>query len=163
MTNTTKDISAAIVEALYTEALVLADEARAVFDLPTPSLPMGEEEERERVAMACEALRTTTRMMHAIAWLLNQRAYFAGELSAYQVEQYGRLPAEPKGRDDGHRLLLNDEIIEIALRTEHLYARVARLEAARTAIPASADAQADNDPGGEVGRLHRSLGAAFGA
>ena len=49
MTSPAKDINAAIVEALYTEALVLADEARASFDLPTPYLPLDEGEERERV------------------------------------------------------------------------------------------------------------------
>lgn len=156
------DMKAAIVEALYVEALVLADEARAAFDLPTPELPLGEAEERERVAMSCEALRTTTRMMHAIAWLLNQRAYFAGELSAFQLERYGRLPKEPEDRDDNHRLLLSDEVIELAQRCEHLYARVARLDASRIAS-AQADAAATTDePGGEIGRMRRSLGAAFG-
>jgi len=163
MTSPAKDISAAIVESLYTEALVLADEARAVFELPTPSLPMDEAEERERVAMSCEALRTTTRMMHAIAWLLNQRAFFAGELSASQVARYGRLPAETQGRDDSHRLLLSDEVIEMALRSEHLYARVARLDAARSGSDMSASSTEDHGAGGEIGRLHRSLGAAFGA
>jgi regulator of CtrA degradation len=163
MTSPAKDISAAIVESLYIEALVLADEARAIFDLPTPSLPLSEAEERERVAMSCEALRTTTRMMHAIAWLLNQRAFFAGELSAHQVERYGRLPAEPKGRGDDHRLQLADEVVELAIRTEHFYARVARLDAARMVTAAPARTQAEEYPGGEIGRLQRTLGAALGA
>ncbi len=163
MTSPAKDISAAIVEALYTEALVLADEARAAFDLPTPYLPLDESEERERVAMSSEALRTTTRMMHALAWLLNQRAYFAGELTAQQVERYGRLPPEQLSRDDSHRVLLDDDVVELAMRTEHFYARVARLDAARIASAKPTHEQTDNEhPGGEIGRLQRTLGAALG-
>ena len=72
-----------IIEALYAEALVLADEVRASFDTsmrsPSRAGDAGEDEDLARIAMSCEALRSTTRMMHALAWLLNHRAYFNGE------------------------------------------------------------------------------------
>jgi regulator of CtrA degradation len=89
----TADLSPTIVEALYSEALVLADAARAAFDLSGRLTAASEDEDLARIALSCEALRTTTRMMHAIAWLLNQRAYFAGELSEFQLRRHGRLPA----------------------------------------------------------------------
>ena len=85
------DISKPIIEALYCEALVLADEVRAAFDLvPARS----EEEDMVRIALSVEGLRTTTRMMHVLAWLLNHRAYFAGELSEFQLRRHGVLPPD---------------------------------------------------------------------
>ena len=71
------DLNPRIIEALYAEGLVLSDEVRAAFDLSR--IEAGDPEDLTRVALSCEALRTTTRMMHAIAWLLNHRAYFRGE------------------------------------------------------------------------------------
>src|SRR5690606_7897559 len=65
----TADLSPTIVDALYCEALVLADEARSAFDLSGRLTRAAEDEDLARIALSCEALRTTTRMMHAIAWL----------------------------------------------------------------------------------------------
>ena len=69
-----------LVDSLYTDAMVLADEARAYFD------DYGRHERDEldpmsRVAFSCESIKVTTRLMHVIAWLLTQRAVAAGELS----------------------------------------------------------------------------------
>ena len=69
-----------LVDGLYLEAMVMADEARAYFDL-------GEMTETEiddplrKVSFACESLKVTTRLMHIIAWLLSQRAWQRGEIS----------------------------------------------------------------------------------
>ena len=60
-----------IVEKLYCEALVLSDEVRSAFALSGRMEDAGTQEDLARVALSCEALRTTTRMMHATAWLLN--------------------------------------------------------------------------------------------
>ena len=76
----TSNINPRIVEGLYCEALVLSDEVRAAFDLSGRIEDAGYDEDVARIALSCEALRTTTRMMHAVAWLLNHRAYFMGEL-----------------------------------------------------------------------------------
>jgi regulator of CtrA degradation len=68
-----------LVDALHIEAMVLADEARSYFD------EAGRAEREaldplDRVGFSCESLKVTTRLMHVIAWLLTQRAVYAGEL-----------------------------------------------------------------------------------
>jgi regulator of CtrA degradation len=126
----TADLSPTIVEALYSEALELADEVRMAFDLSGRLTATGEDEDLARVALSCEALRTTTRMMHAIAWLLNQRAYLAGELSEFQLRRHGRLP-RPKPGDGQEQLdLLGSALAELIERTRRFYARVERLDQA---------------------------------
>ena len=126
----TADLSPTIVEALYSEALDLADRVRGAFDLSGRLTAASEDEDLARVALSCEALRTTTRIMHAIAWLLNQRAYLSGELSEFQLRRHGRLP--PARADDGHEHLdmLGPELAELVERTKRFYARIERLDQA---------------------------------
>ena len=121
-------LSPTIIETLYSEALVLADEARGAFDLSGRPARRSDDEDLARVALSCEALRTTTRMMHAIAWLLNQRAYFAGELSEFQLRRYGRLPAPQPPADLEQLALLSPELIDLTERTRRFYARIERLD-----------------------------------
>ena len=124
------DLSPTIVDALYSEALTLADEARAAFDLSGRLTAASVNEDLARIALSCEALRTTTRMMHAIAWLLNQRAYFAGELSEFQLRRHGRLPPpQPEGSPD-QVSLLGPQIEDLIDRTRRFYARIERLDMA---------------------------------
>lgn len=90
---TTHRIRRQVVEELYEETLLLADEARAAFDIRT----RGPEEVAAapgRIALSIEGLRTTTRLMNLLAWLLNQRAFFAGELSEAQVKRCGSLASD---------------------------------------------------------------------
>ena len=120
------DISKSIIEALYCEALVLADEVRAAFDLAPPKCA---EEDLVRIALSVEGLRTTTRMMHVLAWLLNHRAYFAGELSEFQLRRHGVLP--PNRPADPEQLAkLEPETRALIADTEALHGRIARLDAA---------------------------------
>src|SRR5207237_5243068 len=68
-----------LIDSLYTEAMLLADEARSYFD------DAGREERSvlhpfARVGFACESLKVTTRIMHIVAWLLTQRAIESGEI-----------------------------------------------------------------------------------
>ncbi len=126
----TADLSPTIIESLYREALLLADEARAAFDLSGRLDIAGEDEDLARVALSCEALRTTTRMMHSIAWLLNQRAYFAGELSEFQLRQHGRLPASQPPSKPETLDRLGPDTQELIRRTERFHARIARLDKA---------------------------------
>ena len=68
-----------LTDSLYTEAMLLADEARSYFD----EAGRAEREALDplvRVGFSCESLKVTTRLMHVIAWLLTQRAVDAGEL-----------------------------------------------------------------------------------
>ncbi|NVD44970.1 DUF1465 family protein [Qipengyuania atrilutea] len=114
-----------IVDDLYSEALLLADEARAVFDMRGGSddaLPA-----TTKLALSVEGLKTTTRIMHVLAWLLNQRAFFAGDLTLKQLAAHGRLPKDRASDARQVELLpaLTQHIVE---RTEQLHARVARLE-----------------------------------
>ena len=150
------DLSPTIVEALYNEALLLADEARAAFDLSGRLTLASEDEDLARIALSCEALRTTTRMMHAIAWLLNQRAYFAGELSEFQLRRHGRLPPpQPDGSPD-QLAMLGPEIESLIGRTRRFYARVERLDAAwrtRFAMHPAAIHRLRERLGSAVGRL----------
>jgi len=148
------DLSPTIVESLYCEALVLADEARAAFDLSGPLDLAGEDEDLARVALSCEALRTTTRMMHAIAWLLNQRAYFAGEISEFQLRHHGRLPSGQPLSKPEQLAMLGPDTQELILRTERFHARVARLDQAwrdRFAMQASAIHRLRDRIGKEIG------------
>ena len=128
----TSDISPAIVEALYEEALSLADEARAAFDRGEqwgnwPGVPRGE---GQALAFSSEALRTTTRMMHALAWLLNQRAFFRGEMSEFSLRRHGRLPDPQPEADPAQTELLPPDIRLLVTRTKGFYARLGRLDAA---------------------------------
>ncbi len=126
----TADLSPTIVDALYCEALVLADEARSAFDLSGRLTRAAEDEDLARIALSCEALRTTTRMMHAIAWLLNQRAFFAGELSEFQLRRHGRLPPPQPDPEPDQLALLDPELRDLTERTRRFYARVERLDRA---------------------------------
>lgn len=144
------NLSRPIIEALYTEALVLADDVRAVFALGTQEPDIGAQTDT-RLALSSEGLKTTTRMMHVLAWLLNQRAFFSGELSAQQVRDYGTLPpdreADPRALD-----LLEPETCELIAETERLHRRIARLdEAWRTGFEMASPVRAFH------GRIERRL------
>ena len=85
-----------LVDSLYVEAMILADEARGYFDergrVDREALsPIA------RVAFTCESLKVTTRLMHIIAWLLTRRAVEAGEISHREA----RDPSRRLGRDRG--------------------------------------------------------------
>src|SRR5215216_7773953 len=72
-------ITTRLIDSFYTEAMLLADEARSYFD------DAGREERSSldpfvRVNFACESLKVTTRIMHIVAWLLTQRAIESGEI-----------------------------------------------------------------------------------
>lgn len=132
------DLNPRIIEALYAEALVLAEEVRAVFD----RLRQGHDRralvganddpdaDLAHVQVSCEALRTTTRIMHCLAWLLNHRAYFAGELSELQLRRHGRLIANFPLSDPVQVQNLPAEAQRCVVESERLYARIQRLERA---------------------------------
>ncbi len=149
----TPNLSRPIVEALYTEALVLADEVRAVFAAGVRE-PLTEEDAFVRLALSTEGLKTTTRMMHVLAWLLNQRALFSGDLSESQVRLHGALPPD-RVADETQLALLEPETRELIADTERLHRRIARLdEAWRQHLEASSPVRAFQDRiGREFGRL----------
>jgi regulator of CtrA degradation len=149
----TSNLSRPIIEALYTEALVLADEVRAVFAAGTRE-PITGEDAFVRLALSTEGLKTTTRMMHVLAWLLNQRALFSGELTENQVRMHGALPPD-RAADAVQLAMLEPETRALIADTERLHQRIARLdEAWRQRFELSSPARAFQDRiGREFGRL----------
>jgi regulator of CtrA degradation len=144
-------ITPRLIDSLYTEAMLLADEARAYFD------QAGRDERQTlepfvRVGFACESLKITTRIMHIVAWLLTQRAVESGEIHAVD----GRRPERRLGHATDSDPLVIEQLPPTAQRlvssSVELYSRVARLdEGAIDAEPAQSPARA------LMGRLERDL------
>lgn len=124
-----REMSRKLVDSLYVEAMVMADEARGYFD------GQGDNDRDSldimaRVSFSCESLKVTTRLMHVIAWLLTQRAVHNGELRRSDL-------ADPQHRL-GEVAKSEPEVVArfpFAARalieaSEELYDRVARLERA---------------------------------
>ncbi len=151
----TSNLSRPIIEALYTEALVLADAVRSVFasGVHSPEVDLETSEHSlVRIALSTEGLKTTTRMMHVLAWLLNQRAYFTGELTEGQVRRHGTLP-EDREADPKALALLEPETRELIAETERLHRRIARLDDAwRSGFEMASPARAIHS------RLERRIG-----
>ncbi|MDQ3079425.1 MAG: DUF1465 family protein [Pseudomonadota bacterium] len=144
-------ITPRLIDSLYTEAMLLADEARAYFD------EAGRDERQmlepfARVGFACESLKVTTRIMHIVAWLLTQRAVETGEIIAAD----GRRPERRLGHANETDPLVASQLPPAAQRlvtsSTDLYARVARLDqGAVDDQPAQSPARA------LMGRLERDL------
>lgn len=147
-------LNAHIVEGLYAEALLLADEARAAFDGSAPQ-SLQEATQPVSVALSIEGLRTTTRVMHILAWLLNQRAFMAGELNERQLRLHGALPKD-RISDPGQLALLDEKTREIIAASERLHARIARLDEQQRLEQGSASQAAP------VHALQNKLRSAFG-
>ena len=124
------DLNRPIIEGLYAEALVLADQVRRSFDHAALGAAQLDDEDPIRIALSCEALRTATRMMHVIAWLLNQRAYYNGEISEFQLRRTGRLPSGGSRSTPEQAALLPPNLHELVAASERFHARIARLESA---------------------------------
>jgi regulator of CtrA degradation len=116
-----------LIDSLYVEAMVLADEARSYFDRHG-------REDREsldplvRVGFSCESLKVTTRLMHVIAWLLTQRAVETGELSRAQARRPARRLGEAPESDPELLRKLPDSALTLIEASRELYARVERLD-----------------------------------
>ena len=131
-TTSTSRIHLRLIDSLYTEAMVLADEARAYFD------EMGREERdtldaMTRVVFSCESLKVTTRLMHVIAWLLTQRAVDAGELPAgAALDPSRRLGTAPETDPESFDAM-PPAAQKLIATSQDLYRRVARIDAAQEA------------------------------
>ena len=120
-------ITSRLIDSLYTEAMLLADEARSYFD------DAGREERSTlepfaRVGFACESLKVTTRIMHIVAWLLTQRAVESGELNSIE----GRRPERRLGHAQESDRAVVDQLPPAAQRlinaSSDLYARIQRID-----------------------------------
>ena len=124
---TTSRIHRRLVDSLYVEAMLLADEARGYFD----EIGRNERDALEavsRVAFSCESLKVTTRLMHIIAWLLTQRAVDAGELAPREALSPSRRLGTAPETDAAVLAAMPDQCAAIMLTSIDLYRRVARLD-----------------------------------
>jgi len=115
-----------VIDALYTEAMLLADEARSYFE----SGRFNEESDPENllaVSFSCESLKVTTRMMHCIAWLLNQKALHSGELSDGEAWNHNRALGEAPATDQLMVDRFPAEARQIVMASEELFQRLQRL------------------------------------
>ncbi|MES2441895.1 MAG: DUF1465 family protein [Pseudomonadota bacterium] len=123
----TSRIHRRLVDSLYVEAMLLADEARAYFD------EIGRDERDlleaiNRVAFSCESLKVTTRLMHIIAWLLTQRAVDAGELAPRDALAPSRRLGTAPETADATIAAMPPQAATIMLTSIDLFRRVARLD-----------------------------------
>jgi len=129
-----------LIDSLYVEAMLLADEARAYFD----EAGRAEREALDpliRVSFSCESLKVTTRLMHVIAWLLTQRAVQAGELRARDALDPSRRLGDAPVTDAGLLAILPPRARSLIDSSADLHRRVARLDGAQ-AMPEPADSPA---------------------
>lgn len=144
-------ITPRLIESLYTEAMLLADEARTYFD------EAGREERSEldpfvRVGFACESLKVTTRIMHIVAWLLTQRAVESGEIMPGSASRPERRLGHAGETDPAVVTQLPASAQRLVHASIDLYARVKRLdEDGLDDAPAASPARA------LMGRLERDL------
>ncbi|MEO6312461.1 MAG: DUF1465 family protein [Sphingomicrobium sp.] len=144
-------IAPRLVDAFYTEALLLADEARAYFD------DAGRDERNQlepfaRVGFACESLKVTTRIMHIVAWLLTQKAVESGEIASSDGRRPERRLGNAQDSDPEIVAKLPAPAQRLIAASADLYARVKRLdEGSSGEEPVQSPARA------LMGRLERGL------
>lgn len=126
-----------LIDSLYTEAMVLGDEARGYFDesCRTTRDALGP---LERVQFSVEALKITTRIMHILSWLLTQRAVDAGEIAPEAAMADAHRIGAPIDSDPAVVAALPDEARALAEGSIELFRRVQRLDASLDADDAPA-------------------------
>jgi regulator of CtrA degradation len=149
-------ITPRLIDSFYTEAMLLADEARSYFD------DAGRDDRAlldpfVRVGFACESLKVTTRIMHIVAWLLTQRAIETGEIGTIEGRRPERRLGHAQDSDPAVVTQLPHSAQRLIGSSIDLYARVKRLDEGNcTAEPIQSPARA------LMGRLERGLGGQLG-
>ncbi|MEA3079341.1 MAG: regulator of CtrA degradation [Sphingomonadales bacterium] len=149
-------ITSRLIDSLYTEAMLLADEARSYFD------EAGRDERSTlepfaRVGFACESLKVTTRIMHIVAWLLTQRAIESGEIPGRDGRRPERRLGHAQDTDPAVLAVLPPSAQRLIGVSADLYARVKRLD------EGGLEADAPQSPARALmGRLERGLGGQSG-
>ena len=145
-------ITPRLVDSFYTEAMLLADEARSYFDDAARDERAGLDP-FVRVNFACESLKVTTRIMHIVAWLLTQRAIESGEIPNREGRRPERRLGHAQDSDPAVLVQLPESAQRLINASADLYARVKRLDegTVETEVPQS-PARA------LMGRLERGLG-----
>jgi regulator of CtrA degradation len=145
-------IAPRLIDGLYTEALVFADEARSYFD-QAGRLERDELGPFARVGFACESLKVTTRIMHIVAWLLTQKAVEAGEIGISDGQRPERRLGQAQDSDPAVVVQLPASARQLIASSVDLYERVKRLDDGSLGQePIHSPARA------LMGRLERGLG-----
>lgn len=145
------ELTPRLIDSLYVEAMLLADEARAYFD------SHGREDRLAldpllRVGFSCESLKVTTRLMHVIAWLLTRRAVAVGEMARSEGRHPERRLGEAPESDEALLARLPENAVALIRSSRELFDRVRRIE--------EGDASGAPQPSparGLISRLQRSL------
>jgi regulator of CtrA degradation len=144
-------ITSRLIDSLYTEAMLLADEARSYFD------EAGRDERATleptaRVGFACESLKVTTRIMHIVAWLLTQRAIESGEIPLREGHRPERRLGNAQDSDPAIVEQLPQSARQLIQASAELYARVKRID------EGTVDSDVRQSPARALmGRLERGL------
>jgi len=144
-------ITSRLIDSLYTEAMLLADEARSYFD------DAGREERSTlepfaRVGFACESLKVTTRIMHIVAWLLTQRAIESGEIPDVEGRRPERKLGHAQDSDPEIVAKLPNSARRLITSSADLYARIKRIDETRLETDVS-----QSPARALMGRLERGL------
>lgn len=119
-----------LIDSLYVESMLLADEARGYFD-EAGRIDRESLDALSRVLFSCESMKVTTRLMHVIAWLLTQRAVASGELRAADaLDPSRRLGDAPVTDEDAITMLPDTARILIGASID-LHRRVGRFDVAQ--------------------------------
>ena len=145
-------ITPRLISAFYTEAMLLADEARSYFD-DAGRADRNSLDPMARVGFACESLKVTTRIMHIVAWLLTQRAVESGEITSAGGRRPERRLGHAQDSDPDVIANLPESARKLINSSIDLYARIKRLDEGVVADePVQSPARA------LMGRLERGLG-----
>ncbi len=120
-------ITSRLIDSLYTEAMLLADEARSYFDEAGRD-DRASLEPFARVGFACESLKVTTRIMHIVAWLLTQRAIESGEIPLLDGRRPERRLGHAQDSDPAVVTQLPDAAQRLINASADLYARIKRID-----------------------------------
>jgi len=145
-------ITPRLIDSFYTEAMLLADEARSYFD-------EGGRDDRASlepfapVGFACESLKVTTRIMHIVAWLLTQRAIESGEIHRRDGARPERRLGNAADTDAAVVAAMPPAAQRLINASADLYARIKRLDEGHLG-----DAVPQSPARALMGRLERGLG-----
>lgn len=116
-----------LVDGLYVEAMVMADEARSYFDRKAGA-EKGQLDMMARLTFSCESLKVTTRLMHVIAWLLTQKAWQRGEITAEQLTDPKYRLGSAAATESSALAMMPACARELVRGSESLYDRVRRMQ-----------------------------------
>jgi regulator of CtrA degradation len=148
--DTSAELTPRVIDSLYVEAMVLADEARSYFDSSGRDERLGLDPVL-RIGFACESLKVTTRLMQVVAWLMTRRAVAAGDLPATAARSAERRLGDAPESDEALLPRLPAAAADLVRASRDLYERVRRIDEGAAPEPLPSPARS------LLSRLQRSL------